>query len=326
MPKVWVFAEHRRGRPDTTAFELLTKARQLGQAEAVVLGSGAREAAAHLAEYGAEAAYVDDSPVYDEWVADPAAGALRALVAEHRPDAVLFATLPDSREIAGRLAATLGLTLISNAVDIPFVGAVRTTMFGGTLLVDCQVEDRPALILVRPNSFPAEPAPGPGRVVPVRVRIPAEARRVRRVEVCEDAPRGPDLAGAAVVVAGGRGLGSRGNFELLYELAGLLENAAVGATRAAVEAGWAPPASQVGLTGATVRPRVYLAFGISGASQHVAGMRHSQTVIAVNTDPEAPIFRLADLGLVADAPEVVRRLIDELRARRADTPAPGPTG
>lgn len=327
MPKVWVFAEHRRGRPHTTAFELLTKARQLGQAEAVVLGSGAPEAAESLAQYGADTIYVGDDPVYDEWVGDPAAESLRRLIAEHQPDAVLFATLPDSREIAGRLAARLGLTLIGNAVDVLAVDAVRTTMFGGSLYVDCRIDDRPALILVRPNSFPAEPAPGPGRVVPVRTEIPAELRLVRRVEVCEDAARGPDLAGAAVVVAGGRGLGSRENFELLYELASLLENAAVGATRAVVEAGWAPAAVQVGLTGVTVRPRVYLAFGISGASQHVAGMRRSRTIIAVNTDPGAPIFKIADLGIVGDARKILPQLITALRARRgsspeSDTPAP----
>ncbi len=317
MPKVWVFAEHRKGRPDATAFELLTRARQLGQAEAVAFGAGASKAAGPLAEYGADTVYIDDNPVYDEWVGDPAAEALRRLVAEHQPDAVLFATLPDSREVAGRLAARLGLTLISNAVDIRSVDAVRTTMFGGSLYVDCRVDDRPALILVRPNSFSAEPAPGQGRVVPVRVEVPVELRLVRRVEVCEDTARGPDLAGAAVVVAGGRGLGSRENFELLYELAALLENAAVGATRAAVEAGWAPPAAQVGLTGVTVRPRVYLAFGISGASQHVAGMRRSQTIIAVNIDPGAPVFKIADLGIVGDARKILPRLIEELRVRRA---------
>jgi electron transfer flavoprotein alpha subunit len=315
MPKVWVFAEHRRGRPDTTAFELLTKARQLGQAEAVVVGAGAPEAAGPLARYGADTVYVDDNPVYDEWVGDPAAETLRRLLTEHRPDAILFATLPDSREIAGRLATRLGLTLISNAVDIRSVGAVRTTMFGGSLYVDCRIDDRPALILVRPHSFPAEPAPGQGRVVPVRVELPDGLRLVRRVEACENAARGPDLAGAAVVVAGGRGLGSRENFELLYELAVLLGNAAVGATRAVVEAGWAPPAAQVGLTGTTVRPRVYLAFGISGASQHVAGMRQSQTIIAVNTDPKAPIFKIADLGILGDARKVLPQLIEALRAR-----------
>lgn len=320
MPKVWVFAEHRCGRPHTTAFELLTKARQLGQPEAVVLGAGARQAADGLGRYGAETVYVDEDPVYDEWVADPAAHTLRLLIAEHRPDAVLFATLPDSREIAGRLAAQLGVTLVSNAVDVPAVGAVRTTMFGDSLYVDCLLEDRPALILVRPNILPAEPAAGAGRVVPIRAAVPAGVRRVRRVETFEDAARGPDLAAAAVVVAGGRGLGSRENFELLYELAGLLGNAAVGATRAAVEAGWAPPTLQVGLTGVTVRPKVYLAFGISGASQHVAGMRRSQTVVAVNTDPGAPIFKIANLGIVADAEKVLRRLIEALRAGRAGSP------
>lgn len=316
MPKLLVFAEIHDRRLDPTALELLTRARELGEAEAVVLGPGAAEAASQLGEYGAATVYAADDTVYDEYVAQPAAHTLLRLVTEHEPDALLFATLFDSRDVAGRLAARLGATLLSNVIDLPSLEVARTAIFGGSLYVDCKLKGRPVLILVRPNSFAPEPCGGSARIVPVEVEIPEDLRRARRVERHEEPTRGPRLTEAPVVVAGGAGLGAPENFELLYELADAIGEAAVGATRAAVEAGWVPHALQIGLTGATVKPSAYLAFGISGASQHVVGMKRAKTIIAVNTDENAPIFRIADLGVVGDAVKILPQLIEDVRDRK----------
>ncbi len=316
MPKIWVFGEIHNRRLDPTALELLTRARELGEAEAVILGPGATDAAGQLGDYGATTVYAADDPVYDEYVAQPAAHALHRLVTEHTPHAVLFATLFDSRDVAGRLAARLGATLVSNVIDLPSLDVARTAIFGGSLYVDCKLQGRPVLILVRPNSFAAEPCEGSARLVSVDVGIPEDLRRARRIQRHEEPTRGPKLTAAPVVVAGGAGLGGPQNFELLYELASAIGGAAVGATRAAVEARWVPQALQIGLTGATVKPSVYLAFGISGASQHVVGMKRSKSIIAVNTDENAPILRIADMGVVGDAVKILPKLIEEVRARK----------
>jgi electron transfer flavoprotein alpha subunit len=318
MPKVWVFAEvSPDGAPKPVALELLTRARALGDTEAVALGPGATAAAAALGEHGAKTVFASDDDVYADFLAQPAAHALHELVKEHHPDLILFATTYDGRDLAGRLQAKLGASLMSNAVDVTGPDAARTAISGGSQFVDVAMEGpSPRLVLVRPKSFPAEPSGGTATVVPVEVEIPEGLRRAHRVERHEETASGPKLEEARVVIAGGRGLQDPSNFSLLDELAAALGNAAVGASRAVVDAGWVPYSYQVGQTGKTVKPDVYLAVGISGALQHVVGMKGAKRIVAINKDADAPIFKLADLGVVGDALKVLPDLIQEIRTRK----------
>jgi electron transfer flavoprotein alpha subunit len=314
---VWVFAEIGPDGPTSTTLELVTKARALGDTvAAVALGPGSTSAAATLGAHGAQTVYASDKAVYDECLARPAAHALHALVQEHAPDLILFATTYGSRDVAGRLQARTGSALMSNAIDVHDVNAARTQVAGGSLFVDVALEGpTPRLVLVRPKSFVAEPTGGAATVVPVEVEIPDELRTARRVERHREASSGPKLEEARVVISGGRGLQDAANFALLEQLAAALGNAAVGASRAVVDAGWVPYSYQVGQTGKTVKPDVYIAVGISGALQHVVGMKGAKRIVAINKDPDAPIFRLADLGVVGDALELLPALIAEVRAR-----------
>ncbi len=317
MAKVWVFAEVGPEGPAPAALELLAKARELGDAEAVALGPGAIAAAGALGDHGARTVFASDDPVYDEFLAQPAAHAIHALVREHGPDLILFATTYASRDVAGRLQAKTGTALMSNAIDVESVSRARTQIAGGTLFVDVELDGpAPHLVLVRPKSFVAEPAGGTAEVVPVDVEIPPELKTARRVERHEESASGPKLEEARVVISGGRGLQEASNFSLLDQLAATLGNAAVGASRAVVDAGWVPYSYQVGQTGKTVKPDVYIAVGISGALQHVVGMKGAKRIVAINKDADAPIFRLADLGVVADALQFLPALIDEVRSRK----------
>jgi electron transfer flavoprotein alpha subunit len=317
VAKIWVFAEVGPDGPAPSALELLTKARELGDAEAVALGPGATAAVEALGEHGASTVFASDDPVYDEFLAQPAAHAMHALVQQHAPDLILFATSYASRDVAGRLQAKTGTALMSNAIDVASADRARTQIAGGTLFVDVELDGpAPHLVLVRPKSFVAEPVGGAAEVVPVEVEIPPELRTARRVERHEESASGPKLEEARVVISGGRGLQDAANFSLLDQLAATLGNAAVGASRAVVDAGWVPYSYQVGQTGKTVKPDVYIAVGISGALQHVVGMKGAKRIVAINKDADAPIFRLADLGVVADALQFLPALIDEVRSRK----------
>ena len=317
MSKAWVYAEVNDGKVDPAALEILTKARDIAdETEAVVLGPGATEAASQLGEYGATTVYASDDDVYGDYIAQPHTHALLELISEHGPDLVLFAMNYDSRDIAGRLSALLDATLMSNAMDLDSVDKAKTAIFGGTTIVEVDLEGDPKLVLVRPKSFEPEASGGQANVVPVNVEIPDDLKKAKRVERHEEAATGPKLEDAPVVISGGRGLQDPKNFELLDQLAEALGDAAVGATRAVVDAGWVPYAYQVGQTGVTVKPSVYLAFGISGATQHIVGMKGAKTIIAVNKDEDAPIFQICDLGVVGDALQVLPKLIDEVKARK----------
>jgi len=318
VAKVWVFAEVTPDGPAPAALELLAKARELGdQVAAVALGPGATAAAAALGEHGAQTVYASDDAVYEEFLAQPATYALHTLIQEHAPDLILFATTYASRDVAGRLQAKTGTALMSNAIDVTATDRARTQIAGGTLFVDVDLEGRaPKLVLVRPKSFAAEAVGGTAELVPVDVEVPDALRTARRVERHEESASGPKLEEAKVVISGGRGLQDASNFALLDQLAGVLGNAAVGASRAVVDAGWVPYSYQVGQTGKTVKPDVYIAVGISGALQHVVGMKGAKRIVAINKDPDAPIFRLADLGVVADALQFLPALIDEVRSRK----------
>jgi electron transfer flavoprotein alpha subunit len=317
VAKIWVFAEVGSDGPAPAALELLAKARELGDAEAVALGPGATTAADALGDHGARTVFASDDPVYDEFLAQPAAHAMHALVRQHAPDLILFATTYTSRDVAGRLQAKTGTALMSNAIDVAGTDRARTQIAGGTLFVDVELDGpAPHIVLVRPKSFVAESVGGTAEVVPVDVEIPPELRTARRVERHEESASGPKLEEARVVISGGRGLQEAANFSLLDQLAATLGNAAVGASRAVVDAGWVPYSYQVGQTGKTVKPDVYIAVGISGALQHVVGMKGAKRIVAINKDADAPIFRLADLGVVADALQFLPALIDEVRSRK----------
>ncbi len=318
MPAVWVYAELTPDGPHSSAFELLTKARSLGEeVAAVALGPGATAAVAALGGYGAQTVYANDDPVFGEFLAQPAAHALAELVDAHAPDMILFSTSHDARDVAGRLQAKTGSTLMSNATDVPSLERAQTQIFGDTAVVDVALEGpAPKIVLVRPKSFAAQPSGGTAEVVTVEVDIPEDLKKARRVERHEEAASGPKLEEARVVISGGRGLQDQANFALLDRLAEAIGNAAVGASRAVVDSGWVPYSHQVGQTGKTVKPDVYIAVGISGATQHVVGMKGSRRIVAINKDAQAPIFKLADLGVVGDALTVLPKLIAEIKARR----------
>jgi electron transfer flavoprotein alpha subunit len=316
---VWVYAEVTPEGPNATALELLTKARSLGDAvAAVALGPGATAAAPTLGEHGAKTVYASDDAGYGDGLGRPAAHALHQLVQEHAPDLVLFSTSYDARDVAGRLQAKLGSTLMSNATDVTGLDRAETQIFGGSRVVEVALEGpAPRLVLVRPKSFAAESNGGTAEVVPVEVEIPEALATARRIERHEEAASGPRLEDAKVVIAGGRGLQDASNFSLLDELAQAIGDAAVGASRAVVDAGWVPYSYQVGQTGKTVKPDVYIAVGISGATQHIVGMKGAKRIVAINKDADAPIFRTADLGVVGDALTIVPQVIQEIRSRKA---------
>jgi electron transfer flavoprotein alpha subunit len=319
VAKIWVYGD---ATPDSTGYkttlEILTKARSLGgDLEAVALGPGSTEAAKAFGEHGATKVFASDDAVFADYIAGAAAHALHQLVTEHQPNLILFPLTYDARDVASRLSAKLGATLMSNATDVSGPEGAKTAIFGGALVVDVKLEGpEPKLVIIRPKSFDAEPSGGSAEVVPVSAEIPDDAKKAKVTQRHEQEASGPKLEDAAVIISGGRGLQQPENFKLLEELAALIPGAAVGATRAVVDAGWVPYAMQIGQTGKTVKPKVYIAVGISGATQHIVGMKSSDRIIAINKDAEAPIFQLADLGIVGDALKVVPKLTEEVKSRK----------
>ncbi len=316
MATVWVFAREVDGAPSTMSLELLTKARDLGQVSVVYVGAGSEKAFATIGQYGAgEVFHLDPG---DRLVAAPVAHALAELVRARTPDLILFGQAYDDRDVAGRLAARLGATVISNAIGISLEGGTATTsheIFGGAQIADATFTGAPPyLVLVRPKSFPASPSGGPAPQVSPQALAEVGPADGRIIETHVEEREGPKLEDAAVIVSGGRGLGSAENYQLIEKLAKLLR-AATGATRAIVDAGWVPYAKQVGQTGKTVEPEVYIAAGVSGAMQHLVGMKDAKTIIAINKDPDAPIFTIADLGVVGDVHKVLPKLIEALENR-----------
>jgi electron transfer flavoprotein alpha subunit len=320
MPGIWVYAEvSADGKVEPGALENLTKARDLGTDVAVVaLGPGATQAAGTLGEYGAQTLFASDDPVYTDFIAQPAVHTLHELIQQHQPELILFSPTYDSRDVAGRLQARTGSTLMSNATDILGPDYAQTQIFGGQQIVDVTLSGpNPKLVIVRPKSFEAQPSgEEPARVEALDVQIPDELRQAHRAERHEQAAAGPKMEEAKVIIAGGRGLQQPENFKLLEELAGAIGNAAVGASRAVVDAGWVPYAMQIGQTGKTVSPEVYIAVGISGAIQHLVGMKTSKRIIAINKDREAPIFQYADLGIVGDALKVLPEITAAIKAKK----------
>ena len=317
----WVFAEIVDAKPVAVTLELLTKARSLGgTVEAVAFSPVAEAAAATLGEYGATTVYAGTDPAYGELLlGGPAADALAKLAQEHSPDLILIGATYTGRDVAGRLAALIDAPVIANGLDVAANGdiTVQSAIFGATQVVQTKFDSSgPKVALIRAKSFAAEPGGGGApQLVKIDAPIDEKHRAAKMVESKADTATGPKLEDAAVVISGGRGLQDPKNFDLLHQVADLVHGA-VGASRAVVDAGWVPYAMQVGQTGKTVKPTVYIACGISGAMQHTVGMKGSKNIVAINKDADAPIFKLADLGIVGDTLKILPQLIDELKARK----------
>ena len=319
LNKVWVYAEANGDKVITATLELLTKARAIASTvEAVYSGTAGDAVAAQVGEYGATTLHVIDPR--GGLPGQMAAVALAELASAHSPDAILFAQTYDGRDAIARLSAKLDRPVLTNGFDLSVDGGTLTfgtAIFGGTTLVDCTLSsDAPHLIAIRPKSFAAEPSGGAAATVAAVAAVDAgRAGEAKVLEVFEEEQTGPKLEEAQVVVSGGRGIGAQENYKpLVEELARSLKGA-FGASRAIVDAGWVPYALQVGQTGKTVKPKVYIALGISGATQHLVGMKNSDNIIAVNKDGEAPIFGVADLGIVGDVHKVVPALKDIISSK-----------
>jgi electron transfer flavoprotein alpha subunit len=315
MAEVLVLVDHLEGEVKKATYELLTAARTLGEPSAVVVGAPgtAAKLADGLAEYGAEKIYVAESDSTD--FLTPEVSVLAALVESRSPAAVLIAVSADGREIAGRLAVRTGSALLGDVVAIN-ADSVTHSVFGGAFIAEAKSNTAHPVITLRPGSVEIEAAAGAGAQEPVEVATaPGRSATVTSREPITGGDR-PELTEASVVVAGGRGVGSADDFGVVEVLADSL-GAAVGASRAAVDSGYYPHQFQVGQTGKTVSPQLYIALGISGAIQHRAGMQTSKTIVAVNKDTEAPIFEIADFGVVGDLFKVAPQLKDEIVKRRS---------
>jgi electron transfer flavoprotein alpha subunit len=317
MADVLVLVDHVDGVVGKPTLELLTLATRIGSPIAVVVGGGAG-VAEKLGEYGATAILTADDDALASAVVAPVVSLLESLVASRSPAAVLIASTTEGKEIAGRLAVRLDAGVLTDAVDVSLNGdtvVVEQSVFGGSTVVHARATRGVPIVTVRPNSVTPVAAPATADVS--AVTVPAAEGRHAVIESRSTVTSGgrPGLSEASVVVAGGRGVGTAEKFALIEELADAL-SAAVGASRAATDAGWYPHVAQVGQTGVTVAPQLYIACGISGAIQHRAGMQTSKTIIAINKDAEAPIFELADFGVVGDLHVVVPQLIAEIAKRR----------
>jgi len=315
MTEILVLAEHSGESVKKVTCELLTLARRFGEPSVVWAGPGADAGRERLAEFGAETVYVAAGEEFDDYVVSPKAELLAALTADKSPGAVLVASTAEGREVAARLAVKTGSGLITDAVDLTEGLIAEQSIFGGAIIVQSKVRTGTPIVAVRPNAVAPEPAPGAARLENVSVEVSDAAKSAQVTErVEQERSERPELTEASIVVSGGRGVGSAENFALIEKLADSL-GAAVGASRAATDAGWYPHQFQVGQTGKTVSPQLYLAVGISGAIQHRAGMQTSKTIMVINKDAEAPIFELADFGVVGDLFQVVPQLTEEIQKR-----------
>ena len=321
MAEILVLVDHSDGDVKKTTLELLTLARRLGEPSAVFVGSGFDAAKDRLAEYGAAKVYVADGDDVSSYLVGPSVDVLAKVLSDAGSvAAVLLPSGAEGKEIAGRLAIRTGSGVITDATDVTSSGdglLAEQPVFGGSTVVRSRVTTGTPIITVRPNSTAPEAAAAAADRVDVSVELSDAAKGARITErVVEEKGERPDLSGAAIVVSGGRGVGSGEKFSVIEALADAL-GAAVGASRAVTDAGWYPHQHQVGQTGKTVSPQLYIAAGISGAIQHRAGMQTSKTIVAVNKDPEAPIFELVDFGVVGDLHEVLPALTDEITKRKA---------
>jgi electron transfer flavoprotein alpha subunit len=314
MSEVLIVVEHADSHVSKPAFELLTLARRLGEPVAVIFGETDDTVAKALGQYGATRVLSVTDPAIEDYLVAPKAEALAQIAESMQPAAILITSTPEGKEIAGRLAVKLGSGLITDATDIAADSTTMQSVFAGNWTVTASVTHGAPVITVKPNAVTPEAAPTEPATEHVEVTISDAAKTARIVSREPKTASGrPELTEAAVVVSGGRG--TSGDFTAVEELADVL-GGAVGASRAAVDAGWYPYAYQIGQTGKTVSPQLYIAAGISGAIQHRAGMQTSKAIVAVNKDSEAPIFALADLGIVGDLHKVLPAVIEEIKKRK----------
>jgi electron transfer flavoprotein alpha subunit len=319
IEKIWVLAEAGDSGPTPITLELLTEARSVaGTVEAVAWGADVASSAAALGEYGATTVY-DVGDLGGSLPGVPVASALAALIqGGNAPDAILIPATYDGRDVAGRLSVKLNVPVLTNVTGLVAGDTLSSQhpIFGGSHIVTARFTGSgPGIFVIRAKSFAAEPSGGAAAsVVAAPVPEVGASNAAKIVESHVEERSGPKLDEAPVVVSGGRGLGAAENYALIEELAKLLGGAA-GASRAIVDAGWVPYSHQVGQTGKTVKPTVYVACGISGATQHLVGMKGSKNIVAINKDAEAPIFSVADLGIVGDVHKVLPALIEAIKAK-----------
>ncbi|HIN80605.1 MAG TPA: electron transfer flavoprotein subunit alpha/FixB family protein [Planctomycetes bacterium] len=316
-----VFIESRSGEVKKASLEAMGRARQIadasgGRVDAVLIGSGVATLADSLADRGAHRLLVCDSPALEDATGDGIARELAAIVGQEQTDIVLLSSTSLGKEIAALSAGSLGTCVAADCVDVQIDGTdiiIERPVLAGKAHLTQRVLVRPAVITLRPNY--GEPMKGAENAAVVSVDAVAGdgSNEPRRIETMESDDQKVDLTEAEIIISGGRGLKAPENFELIESLAATL-GAAVGASRAVVDAGWRPHSEQVGQTGKTVSPKLYIAIGISGAIQHLAGMSTSRNIVAINKDPNAPIFSVATYGIVGDLFEIVPRLEEELRS------------
>ena len=316
---IWVYAEIIDDKVTTTSLEMLAKASEAGKAEAILLGPAPDEAIKTLAQYGASKIYRCADEVYRDYLILPAAETVAGLLQQHKPDVMLFASSYTGRDIVANLCARLDCGAITDVGDFQLKdGSVEATIpaLGASYQnTSTLVSQGTKLLVVRPKSFEPKVNEQPLAVEEVPAASDGGLRKVHMKERVVVKREGPSLEGAKIVVSGGRGLKGEEQFAMLKELADVL-GGAVGASRAAVDAGWVPYAMQIGQTGKTVKPDVYFAIGISGAVQHLSGMKTAKYIVTINKDAEAPIFQYSDFGIVGDLFKVVPQLIEELKKRK----------
>ncbi|MGA4692739.1 MULTISPECIES: electron transfer flavoprotein subunit alpha/FixB family protein [Rhodococcus] len=317
MAEVLVLVEHAEGALKKVSTELITAARVLGEPSAVVAGApGTADALQDaLAAAGAVKVYAAESEDVDNYLVTPKVDVLASLVESTSPAAVITAASVEGKEVSGRLAARIGSGLLVDVVDVKADGSAVHSIFGGAFTVDAKANGEVPVISVRPGAIEAKPEAAAAERV--AVEVPAQEENAVKIVSRDPIVGGdrPELTEASIVVSGGRGVGSADKFSVVEELADSL-GAAVGASRAAVDSGYYPGQFQVGQTGKTVSPQLYVALGISGAIQHRAGMQTSKTIVAVNKDEEAPIFEIADYGVVGDLFNVAPQLTEEVKKHK----------
>lgn len=317
---VWIVPEIRDGAFRKISYELASTARKLAdqlgeEVGAVVLGSGIEGIAGQLGKYGVDKVYVADNPALEPYTTDAHAAAVAKIVNENSPSILLLGASAQGKDLSARLVGKLATGMASDCTEVKVADgkmvAIRP-MYAGKCFGEIVVSGSPQMASLRPNVFPISENAKAGEVVKFDPGLDASALKTKVVDVQKDASGAIDVSEANIIVSGGRGMKGPENYNLLEELAGVLKGA-VGASRAAVDAGWRPLKDQVGQTGKTVSPNLYIACGISGAIQHLAGMSSSKYIVAINKDPEAPIFQKADYGIVDDLFKVVPEVTKECK-------------